>query len=180
MRPFCVSSAAAASGRQTSATRLAARNSVMVHLLFVHQQKEAERTRRERQQPEEQKAERVGGERAQLDLVAEEIELAWIDHGEEQHLAEAAREERRPQHHGPPFHHASRVMRHVPRGSSITMCQRPLASGSGGASWAPLASRVRRRRTSCPARVACARCTNSTSGAAPLSCARVRSQYRST
>src|SRR6185369_2422448 len=134
MRPRSASCAAAPSGRQSSATTLATRDGVIAQLLFVRQQKQAERAGREREQPEEEEAERVSGERPELDLVTEEIELYRIDHGEEDHLGEAAGEEGRPENHGPSFHHTSRSIRHAPRGSSMTMRQWPGGSGSSGAS----------------------------------------------
>jgi hypothetical protein len=84
-------------------------------------------------------------------------------------LAERAEQERRPQDGGRLPHQSSLTMRQVPRASSIAALQRPAGSGGSSAAYLPCASGTSRTRMSCPARVLCTSCANSTSGAAPLS-----------
>src|SRR5687768_11478345 len=102
-----------------------------VHFIGPALQPAGERARARAERPEEEEAERVARLAAKLER-ADEAQVHGIQQAEEQDGADARGDERRPQDPDELFQDASFTMRHVERGSSMTIRQRP--GGSSGSS----------------------------------------------
>src|SRR5688572_17523036 len=126
---------------------------------MLEPQKAGEPARAGRDRPEQEKADRTTGLAPELER-ADEAEVHRMVQREEQHRADPAEDERRPQNRDHLPHDTALTMRQVPRESWITACQRPAGSAGKCVPYAPQGKGTSRRRTSWPARVAWARCRN--------------------